>query len=352
MNLSNIIITTERLKLVPVSIRYAEIISKEFTPKVTTYMFPKPAETINDTLAFIHMSQEQLIKGESLNVSIFDLQTRELLGGGSINHANTKTPVLGIWIKKGVHGYKYGREAVRGLKEWAEEHLRYEYLTYPVDKRNIPSRKIAESLGGIAGKEYKKINQSGNELEIIEYWLYKSTFDEKNISFRKLTIDDLPLMHKWLNDPYVHEWYDKDKENTLEEITQRYAPKVQGEKPTDCYIILFENKPVGYIQTYKVNDWPEFGDYVGYDDHTASVDLFIGDSTVRGKGFGSIMLKKFLKEIIFSNGDITTCIIGPEPKNIRAIKSYEKTGFHYVKTVQVGNEPDPTYIMEIQKKTY
>ena len=156
-------------------------------------------------------------------------------------------------------------------------------------------------------------------------------------------------MHKWLNQPHVHEWFDKDKENTLEEITERYGPKIKGEQPTDCYLVLLEEKPVAYIQTYKVNDWPEFGNYVGYDDHTASIDLFVGDIDFMGKGFGSLMLNKFLKEIVFTKDEITACIIGPEPKNTRAIKAYEKVGFKYVKTVQVGNEPEPTYIMEINK---
>jgi RimJ/RimL family protein N-acetyltransferase len=171
MNLENVIITTERLKLVPVSPAYAETIFKEFTPEITTYMFPKPAETMDDTLAFIKMAQEQREKGEAFNVSILDVQTGELLGGGGINHLNTNTPELGIWIKKGAHGHKYGREAVKGLKDWAEENLEYDYLIYAVDKRNIPSRKIAESLGGAAKKEYKKSNQAGKERDMVEYWI-------------------------------------------------------------------------------------------------------------------------------------------------------------------------------------
>jgi ribosomal protein S18 acetylase RimI-like enzyme len=148
----------------------------------------------------------------------------------------------------------------------------------------------------------------------------------------------------------VHEWYDKDKENTIEEVTKRYDPQIHGKEPTDCYLVLYENAPVGYIQTYKVNDWPEFGDYVGYDDHTASVDLFIGEGSFMGRGLGNLMLKKFLKEIVFANPDITTCIIGPEPNNKRGIHSYQKAGFTYARTVQVGQEPDPTYIMEIRRE--
>ena len=73
--------------------------------------------------------------------------------------------------------------------------------------------------------------------------------DENEISFRKLHMEDLSLMYKWLNEPHVHEWYDKDKENTLEAVIQRYGPKVNGQKPTDCYIVFYKDTPVGYIQT-------------------------------------------------------------------------------------------------------
>ncbi len=170
------------------------------------------------------------------------------------------------------------------------------------------------------------------------------------ISFRKLKTEDLKLMHKWLNESHVHEWYDKDKQNSFDEVVKRYGPKVNREEPTDGYIVTYSNSPVGYIQTYKVNDWPEFGDYVGYDDHTASVDLFIGEPSFMNKGLGSLMLDKFLKDIVFTNPDIQTCIIGPEPANKRGIRAYEKVGFKYVKTVQVGDEPEPTYIMELKKE--
>ncbi|MDP1723025.1 MAG: GNAT family N-acetyltransferase [Candidatus Gottesmanbacteria bacterium] len=172
----------------------------------------------------------------------------------------------------------------------------------------------------------------------------------KFISFERLQLAGLDLMHKWLNEPHVHEWYDKDKENTLEAITKRYAPKIKGEKPTDCYIVLYGKKPVAYMQTYKVNDWPEFGNHVGYDDNTASIDLFIGDTSFMGRELGNKMIKKFLKKIVFANNSINTCIIGPEPNNTRAIKAYKKAGFKYVKTVQIHNEPDPTYIMELRKE--
>lgn len=141
----------------------------------------------------------------------------------------------------------------------------------------------------------------------------------------------------------------KDKENTIEAIQKRYAPKIKGEKPTDCYFALYEDKPVGYIQKYFVNDWPELGDYLNYDDTVVSVDLFIGDQEYMGRGFGSLMLSEFLKQVVFNNPKVTMCMIGPEPNNKRAIRAYEKVGFRHMQSLRIGTESELTYVMEIIK---
>lgn len=169
------------------------------------------------------------------------------------------------------------------------------------------------------------------------------------IDFIKLTLDDLSLLFKWLNEPHVHEFYDKDKSNTIEDVEKRYAPKIKGEKPTDCYFALYDNKPVGYIQKYKVNDYPELGDYLDYDDTVISIDLFIGDIDFMGKGFGSLMLSEFIKSVVFADSSVTSCMIGPEPSNKRAIRAYEKVGFQHVQTLRIGDEPEEAYVMELSK---
>ncbi len=59
-----------------------------------------------------------------------------------------------------------------GLKKWIDENIEYEYIKYPIDKKNFPSRRIVEALGGGIRDEYKKKNLSGNILDEVEYWIY------------------------------------------------------------------------------------------------------------------------------------------------------------------------------------
>ena len=174
MNLLDEIIESERLKLVPTSEKYAQDIFKEFSKDLTVYMYPKPADEISETIAFINSSRSYMKTGKQFQVVILNKTTGEFLGHGGINHLNSDNPELGIWIKRSAHGNKYGLEAVRALKNWIDKNLPYKYISYPVDRRNIASRKIAENLGGIIEDEYQKTNMQGNILDEVEYRIYPS----------------------------------------------------------------------------------------------------------------------------------------------------------------------------------
>ena len=62
MELMNVLIITERLKLKPISYDYTDYIFNEFTQDITKYMFPKYAENKEETIKFIENSLEELKK--------------------------------------------------------------------------------------------------------------------------------------------------------------------------------------------------------------------------------------------------------------------------------------------------
>ncbi len=174
-------------------------------------------------------------------------------------------------------------------------------------------------------------------------------FDPEQITFTSLQAEDYVLITKWLNLPHVHKWYDKDEINTLEEVSKRYDFE-QLKEPTYGFIVHYTGKPVGYIQKYYPKDWKEFRDATGYADGIAGIDLFVGEPDFIGKGFGTLMIQAFLHQIVFQELDITMCIIDPEPENKRAIRTYEKVGFTYVRTAKIPEEKDLAYLMELKKE--
>lgn len=165
-------IETERLSLKTITLDYKEDIFREFTPEITVYMKPKPAETIEEIIDFIESSMKSNEGGSNFQIVIIDKNTGEFLGAGGLHHIDTKTPELGIWIKKTAHGHGYGKEAMYALKEWADNNLDYEYVLYPVAEENIASRRIPESMGGKLEREYDDTNGLGEKLNLLEYRIY------------------------------------------------------------------------------------------------------------------------------------------------------------------------------------
>ncbi|NMF61791.1 GNAT family N-acetyltransferase [Brasilonema octagenarum] len=172
-SLEKVSLESTRLILQGISLEYTEDVFREFTSEITTFMYPKPADNISETEKVIKGMIQQREKKTDLVLVILKKDTLEFLGICEVGAIETDIPELGIWIKKSVHGNSFGREAIYALKDWVDKNLEYKYLSYPVDKRNIPSRKIAESCGGKVFREFQQTNKSGNLLDEVEYRIYK-----------------------------------------------------------------------------------------------------------------------------------------------------------------------------------
>ena len=168
------------------------------------------------------------------------------------------------------------------------------------------------------------------------------------LGFRRMTMDDLPLMYRWLQTSDVLEWWFGGVAPAYETVAETYGPRIRGEEPTDSYLILYTDLPIGYIQTYMIRDYPEYAAVVDVEEGAAGVDLFIGEAEYLHRGLGSHILRAFLREIVFAGG-ADRCVIGPSVKNAIAIRAYEKAGFRHFKTVTVGDEPEPEYLMRIAR---
>ena len=77
-----------------------------------------------------------------------------------------------------------------------------------------------------------------------------------SISFRPLSVGDLPKLADWLAAPHVKKWWPESHD--LASIECRYLSIIQGPDATEGFIILTEGCPVGYIQRYRLVDEPEW----------------------------------------------------------------------------------------------
>ena len=163
---------TQRVSLRLISMEYAQDIFMEFTSRIAKYMGPKPADRIEETHDFIGSALTAFKSGKGLPLVILERNTGEFLGCCGVNgEGKPQRPELSIWIKWSAHGNGYGKEAIVALKRWADATLSYEYMTYPVDRRNNASRRIPEALGGSIFTERQSPAQDGRMLDWVVYKL-------------------------------------------------------------------------------------------------------------------------------------------------------------------------------------
>lgn len=116
-----------------------------------------------------------------------------------------------------------------------------------------------------------------------------------------------------------------------EESYEKYLFRISSEFIKQ-FIIQTENEPIGYIQYYwasKVGD----GWWEGFDQNTVGFDLYIGNPSYLGKGYGKTIVKEFIK-FLFQDSKICRIIADPDPQNKKIINLLKKAGFHSCGEIQ------------------
>lgn len=175
------------------------------------------------------------------------------------------------------------------------------------------------------------------------------------ITFERLTRADLPMMHCWLNNAQVAPFYGVGDDNhgypTMEEVIAEYEENFAPDPKNHAFIIHLEGRPVGYIQCYRLGDYPDYAKELDENPDAWAIDIFIGEDEIRERGIGSRAVERLVEEQIFSRSAVTTCFISPDPENERAKRAYEKAGFRYVKTVWLESEKGYEYVMRLDRDT-
>lgn len=156
----------------------------------------------------------------------------------------------------------------------------------------------------------------------------------QNVNLRPIDIErDVHHLYRWLGDADVNRWY-SEGEHSLENYRERFAP----EPTTRKFIVEIEDIPAGYLQAYRLSDESEYAAQLGLDHDAVSIDLFLGEPTYRGAGWGSVVLHAALERIVFGEMNADFACINPDPDNIRAVRSYEKAGFRGDRVVWVQDD--------------
>lgn len=169
------------------------------------------------------------------------------------------------------------------------------------------------------------------------------TYRNGVFSFARLTDDDLPLLHRWLNEPHVASRWDGP--SSIDDVARKYKANAASEWVVPM-IVSVAGKPIGFIQSYRasrVGDgwWPDA------DDSVIGIDQFIGEADYVGRGYGSAFVRQYVDQL-FADQSVSKIITDPAPDNAAAIRAYEKAGFQRVGEIMT---PDgPSLLMEVRRQ--
>ena len=144
-----------------------------------------------------------------------------------------------------------------------------------------------------------------------------------------MTADDLPLVKRWLAMPHVTEWWGNADEQ-FELVSGDLSHPAM-----DQFIVASDGRPFGYLQCYDLTAWNSgFGPQpLG----TRGIDQFIGVPDMVDRGHGSAFIRTFTDGLLAAG--TPRLVTDPDPANARAVRAYEKAGFHRDRMVDTPNGP-------------
>ena len=159
------------------------------------------------------------------------------------------------------------------------------------------------------------------------------------VGFRPVEEKDLHRLFAWHQLPHVQQWWDLEPPEVFANwdffvATYHFKMACSWQR---LFIVYSQGMPIGYVQAYDVNQDQRFAQPPG----TVGIDIFIGETSFLGRGYGGLMLRQLL-DVLKKDSSITKVVIDPHSHNLRAIRCYEKVGFRHER-----NLADGTYLMSM-----
>jgi aminoglycoside 6'-N-acetyltransferase len=163
-----------------------------------------------------------------------------------------------------------------------------------------------------------------------------------DLELRPMRRDDLPLLLGWFGQPHVSEWW-RDEPADLAGVEAEYGACIDGDDPTELFVIEADGRSVGMIQRYLFADEPEwaaaFTDIVDVTD-AAGIDYLIGDPGAIGRGLGSATITRFAA-MVFDWRPVRSIVVTVQQTNPASWRVLEKAGFDRVWAGEIDS-PDPS----------
>lgn len=169
--------------------------------------------------------------------------------------------------------------------------------------------------------------------------------DGSALAFRPLRAEDLYLLRSWLSAQPALTWYARGVAPTQDEITRKYLPRIRGEQPMRCRILLLGETAAGYFQSYRLRDFPDHP-AARHEPGAVGIDFFLGGEWI-GRGLGPAAIRTFVRDLLREEADVDACWADPHPENRQSIRALLRAGF--LPRGRGGSEEQPALLLRISR---
>ena len=149
--------------------------------------------------------------------------------------------------------------------------------------------------------------------------------------FVPLRLSDLPSLAAWFAQPHVERWWREPSD--LVTVEQSYGPLAQGLDPTEGFIVHFNDRPIGYVQRYLIDENPDWRETIrGALGHSGGIgiDYLIGEPEFVGRGVGRRLISQFVDASWNRYPSAACMVVALQQDNVASWKTLEAAGFRRV----------------------
>lgn len=174
------------------------------------------------------------------------------------------------------------------------------------------------TAAGLAG-EPVALDLSGEEkLFVVDH--------DTTVTLRAMTRGDLTAVARWLAEEHVRRWWHQQGEPTLEAVSARYGPRIDGTSTTRMWVAEVNGRSIGFVQDYRVADHPDYA-LLTAAPAAIGVDYAIGEPDWVGRGHGVRLLWAWMLKARRRFPDAPTYFAAPDHRNTASLRMLQKAGF-------------------------
>ncbi|MEV6803567.1 GNAT family N-acetyltransferase [Streptomyces sp. NPDC051132] len=137
---------------------------------------------------------------------------------------------------------------------------------------------------------------------------------------------DVPLIHRWMNDPAVADFWELAGPRRRTEDHVRAQFHGDG-RCVPCLGVL-DGTPMSYWEVYRADLDPLARRYPARP-HDAGIHLLVGDAANRARGLGSVLLRAVADLILDRRPACTRVVAEPDLRNTPSVAAFLNAGFRF-----------------------